>query len=106
MNHPFAVYYEPNGKLWKAWPLQAQESHKARLLNETVDYLVFRPPVSQEGYVPEIRYNVEGPEFDLSIYVFGRPYQIFKKGTTVGNMAPILSKGLPTYQMKQWLLYS
>jgi hypothetical protein len=106
MNHPFAVYYKPGWKAWKAWPLQAQESHNARLLNETVDYLVFRPPVSQGGYVPEIKYNIEGPRFDLSIYVQGRPYDVFEKATSVSNMVPILTKGLPTSQMKQWLLYS
>jgi len=106
MNHPFAIYYEPIERSWKVWPLQARESHRARQLNESVDYYVFSPPVSQAGYVPDIKHKIEGPRFDLSIYVLGRPYHLFKKNTTVSEMTPILTAGLPTSQMKQWLLYS
>jgi len=106
MNHPFMLYYEPVSRLWKAWPLQAKESHKARQLGEKVNYLVLKPPVFQQGYVPDIKHNVEGPRFEHSIYVVGNPYLLIERQTTVDRMSQVLIDGVATPKMKQWLLYS
>jgi hypothetical protein len=96
--HTYSAYYDPSTNKWSAYPEQlawyVSEPGAVNLL-----FLqVFKPPVQQRGYLN--LYSIP-PEF-----FGGGMYVTFKGVYTLDSVRDMFSKGVPTSQMKQWLLYS
>lgn len=95
--HTFNIYYEGVARLWTAnhWQLSTPGGTR---MNITIDFYLFRPPVSQGGY---LRY--------LKERFYGMPMgSVYCTMTNVPNLTiyNIFRQGVTSAQMKQWLLYS
>lgn len=95
-SHMYAVYYNPRTRSWQAYRKQAQAIN----LKENYTLYIFRPPVLQQKYL----HSWDDPSIKTvwyanMYYIAGTPYS----GQKIASM---FTDGLPTSQMKQWLLYS
>jgi hypothetical protein len=120
----FNLVYVPEAGVWKATP----ESFKnAASVGTTLGYgalneshlILFKPPVDQRGYLTGIaldreKYSTYCPNTDFCDMLFpeysaaytsilGSSYE---KGIAFDEMKNDVTSGLPSSQMKEWLLYS
>jgi hypothetical protein len=100
--HVYSAYYDPQDGNWKAYADQlAWYIAESKYLGANLTFIVFhifKPPFQQGGYVRifAIQTNWFG----------GNMYVSFYSGVSPDSIRETFSKGVPTSQMKQWLLYS
>jgi hypothetical protein len=100
--HVFVTYFDPYRAIWSSYqedfanfeswspPRRADDPHK---------FYIFVPPVRISG--PPWTIEFYGKEFEECTSFFVR-----NKTTTIPEMQRLFLDGIPTTQMKQWLLYS
>jgi hypothetical protein len=101
-SHMYSIYYDPSDRTWKAYKDQlgwyVEESQALGVTLKLTVMQIFRPPVQQRGYLKR---------FTIPPDIFGGNMLIsFEEGFTLDSIRNTFSEGLPTSQMKQWLLYS
>jgi len=97
-SHSYAIYFVPQTRTWTAWKRQILEFVP---LNPsiTIDYFIYRPPVEQRHY---LHYQLQlEPTF---MVVEHSAFAI--ESVNLQDTQAMLLAGIPTSQMKQWLLYS
>jgi hypothetical protein len=116
------MVYEPGVRLWIASPEEVTNwgwvgtSHVNGAYNEA-HLILFKPPVDQRKYLTGIAQDRENlrfcPEtnFCNTLYPeYSKAYTSimgsYMKGVPFDQMKQEVTTGLPTSQMKQWLLYS
>ena len=99
VGHTYAIYFDPAANSWKAYYGQLTSGAGAQAsFSLATDFYVFRPPVQQRGYFIVAGYGPTGaPYFRVSDHII--------KGTTLATIMEILSRGVSSSEMKQWLLY-
>jgi len=95
--HTFNIYYEGNSRLWRAnhWQLSTPGGTR---MNITIDFYLFRPPVTQGGYLRYVKERFYGMPMGSAYYTTTNVPNL-----TIYNM---FLQGVTSVQMKQWLLYS
>jgi hypothetical protein len=120
----FNLVYVPKDGVWKATPESFQNvawvgtSHVWGALNES-HLILFKPPVDQEQYLTGIvkgrgKFSYYCPETnfcDMLYPEYSKAYtsilgSSYEKGIAFDEMKKDVTDGIPSYQMKQWLLYS
>jgi hypothetical protein len=99
VGHTYAIYFDSTAREWKAYEGQLLGGAGTRAsFSLSTDFYVFKPPVQQPGYFSVASYGPTGaPYFRVSDYII--------KGTSLAAIAELLSHGLTSSEMKQWLLY-
>jgi len=95
-SHMYITYFDPSNRSWRAYYKQASMAYMA--VNYTL--YVFRPPVIQQRY---LHYWKE-PSIDM--YWYGNMFYIADTPYLGEKISTMLQNGVPTSQMKRWLLYS
>lgn len=95
--HAHIIYYEPASKTWKAYYQQASPRMYYNEPELIFYVFFFRPPVIQQGYF--LRTEIK----DSRMGIGGR---VFMKQYSVESFGNAFHAGLPTAEMKRWLLYS
>ena len=99
--HMYSVYYDPATKNWRAYSGQLAWYLSSPGAGNLIMLRVFKPPVQQRGYLR----IYEIPIQDYTNFGGGM-FTVFKGVYTLDSVRETFSKGLPTLEMKQWLLYS
>ena len=93
VGHAYVSYFDPSTLSWRA---DEKQSDVDSYWSSNVSYLHFlKPPLRQYGYI--VRWN------DGKFWGGGMYYTI--PNTTIRDVKLMLMNGIPTSQMKQWLLY-
>jgi len=92
--HYYNIYYEPKTHTWRAYEGQLRGEVE---IQSAVYMFIFRPPVHQPGYLQI--WPIAG------LFDGGNMFYI-EPDTTIARIHDAFSNGIPTSQMKQWLLYS
>ena len=95
--HTFNIYYDGKSRLWTANPWHLSSSGGPQM-NITIDFYLFRPPVTQAGYLHHVREQYYGMPMGSAYYT-----EINVANLTIYNT---FLQGVTSAQMKQWLLYS
>ena len=100
--HMYSIYYDPSDKSWKAYGEQLAwyviEPGGLGVKYDLALLHIFKPPIQQAGYV-----NI----FQALPNLFGGNMCVTFKGVfTLSSTRDRFSQGIPTQNMKQWLLYS
>ena len=95
--HVHMLYYEPTTKAWKAYDEQLADNMYWNKSDLLFYVFIFRPPVRLTGYL------AFSPIEDTRM---GKSGTIFVVQYTPVEFRSVFLTGLPTSQMKQWLLYS
>jgi len=95
--HTFNIYYEGKSRLWAANHWQLSTPGGAQM-NITIDFYLFRPPVTQAGYLHHVKEQYYGMPMGSAYYT-----EINVANLTIYNT---FLHGVTSAQMKQWLLYS
>ena len=108
LNHSFIIYFDPANRTWRAYGEQFRSMLNAwqpRGGNEDTlfDFFVDRPPANLRGYLKE--------DYSPSRIVDGKQYKMYSAGNMYYQLELVpfrqiremLSKGIPTLTMKQWL---
>jgi len=92
--HTFNIYYEGNSRLWTAnhWQLSTPGGTR---MNITIDFYLFRPPVTQGGYLRYVKERFYGMPMGSAYYTTTNVPNL-----TIYNM---FLQGVTSVQMKQWL---
>jgi len=100
VGHTYAIYFDAIAGSWRAYSGQLIGGAGTQAsFSLSTDFYVFKPPVQQRGYFSVSGYGPTGaPYFDVSDYTV--------KGTTLDTIMKMLSAGVGSLEMKQWLLYS
>jgi hypothetical protein len=100
VGHTYAIYFDPAANSSKAYPGQLISGAGTKAsFSLATDFYVFKPPVQQHGYFNVAGYGPSGaPYFRVSDHII--------KGTTLATIMEVLSSGVSSSEMKQWLLYS
>jgi len=112
--YDFNVYYLPELQVWTTYSRQIDDWLKKRGADESVELKLFRPPIALSDYLSGIqgqRQNDEtlidkGVNFSTSLYVDNKAYASILGEIAFVKARDMFMKGIPTSQMKQWLLYS
>jgi len=114
LSHSFIIYYEPISKTWKAYPEQLSENvgdwierMGGAQSSQPFDMFICRPPVNQLGYLHEETFDsrtVNGVFYASYWHFEGNMYYQIEL-TPWAKLEQMLSNGIPTSTMKQWLLY-
>jgi len=95
--HTFNVYYNARSSSWTAnhWQLSTPGGTR---MNITIDFYLFRPPVTQPGYLHYVRERFYGMPMGSAYYT----------ETNVSNLTiyNTFLQGATSGQMKEWLFYS
>jgi len=103
VSHTFLAYYNPQTSLWTSY--EKQLDFWWATPEEIMDYFsIFRPPVIQDNYPGRINYNKD-PLLDTTVYLDNNAFSLIENKIKIKSVKQML-KGIPTSQMKQWLLYS
>jgi hypothetical protein len=99
--HFHVTYYDPYEKVWKIYGEQLQIDIEYGSGQTPVDvFYIFVPPVNQHGYT-EWRST---REHGLWMWQSKAWHTLYP--TTISDLGSMFSSGVPTSEMKQWLLYS
>lgn len=95
--HTLNIYYDSESRLWTASSWQLSTPGGTRM-NITIDFYLFRPPVTQAGYLHYVKERFYGMPMGSAYYT----------ETNVSNLTiyNTFLQGVSSAQMKQWLLYS
>jgi hypothetical protein len=95
--HTFNIYYDSESNVWTAnhWQLSTPGGSS---MNVTIDFYLFRPPVTQAGYLHYAKERFYGMPMGSAYYT----------KINVPNLAiyDTFLQGEPSGQMKEWLFYS
>ena len=94
--HTFNIYYDGKSRVWTAKHWQLSTPGGAQM-NITIDFYLFRPPVTQAGYLHNVKEQY-----------YGMPMgSVYYKEINVANLTiyNTFLHGVTSAQMKQWLLY-
>lgn len=102
IRHVWTMYYDPTSRSWKSYRRQASIDAYPSSLDDRTDlkalFFVNKPPVSQPGYLRNTDYT------ELSRYS-GRT--VFRTDEyTIQELCLLLSRGVDSPTVKQWLLYT
>jgi len=112
-SHSFVIYYEPVNKVWKAYWEQISVGMPAWIadrggnVSQRFDMFICRPPVIQRGYLREDHFEsrtINGIYYASYWHYEGNMYYEIEL-TPWSQLEEMLSKGIPTSTMKEWLLY-
>jgi hypothetical protein len=95
--HTFNIYYDGKSRLWTANPWQLSTPGGTQM-NITIDFYLFRPPVTQARYLHYVKEHFYGMPMGSSYYT--------KIGVPNLTIYKTFLQGVTSAQMKQWLLYS
>jgi hypothetical protein len=99
--HFHVTYYDPPSKTWKIYGEQLGIDKRAGSgMTEVNVFYLFVPPANERGYT----YWYDTIEKDLWIWKSGAWHTIFP--ITLDEVNRRFSVGVPTSEVKQWLLYS
>jgi hypothetical protein len=103
IEHTYPVYFDPGSNSWKSmWrQLDAFYTDKGEE-TRSMSFFIFRPPVAQRGYFREVRTYAKCFNFALR----RNAYVPVHENTNLRTVRDNLLQGIPTSEMKQWLLYS
>jgi hypothetical protein len=94
------AYYDPQTHLWRIYPERINQDmlgHGDILPSDVLDYWVYKPPVILPGFLSAT------PNTPLSSYT-GKMFFVVRD-VKDGDFNSMWIAGVPTSQMKQWLLY-
>jgi len=95
--HTFNIYYDGKSHVWTANHWQLSTPGGAQM-NITIDFYLFRPPVTQTGYLHYVKEHFYGMPMGSACYT-----EINVANLTIYNT---FLQGVTGTRMKQWLLYS
>jgi hypothetical protein len=104
VQHFHPIFYDPSSKSWKASQIQLNVS--SEVADEPVFFMMFRPPVDLGKYFNSRARTSYYPQVD---WLYGNNPNMFywyPRLLTLNQIAEMFTSGLPTPEMKQWLLYS
>lgn len=103
IEHTYPVYFDPENNSWKSMKRQLEPFY-ADKGEETLpmSFFIFRPPVDQEGYFREARTYEKCFNFALR----RNAYVPVWENTVLRTVRDKLLQGIPTSEMKEWLLCS
>jgi hypothetical protein len=100
--HMYSIYYDPSDNTWKDYPGQlswyVEESNALGVELNLRIVRIFRHPVEQKGY---LRIYTIPPN-----WLGGNMFVTIDNGFTLASIREAFTQGVPSSQMKQWLLYS
>lgn len=99
--HMYSIYYDPATRSWRAYSGQLAWYLSSPGAGNLIMLRVFKPSVQQRGYLR----IYEIPIQDYTNFGGGM-FTVFKGVYTLDSVRETFSKGLPTSEMKEWLLYS
>ena len=112
-SHSFIIYYEPLSKTWKAYWKQLSDQvsywtlQDGGTMDQPFNMFICRPPVIQQGYLREDSFNsrtINGTYYAGYWHFEGNMYYQIEVTPWI-KLDQMLSNGIPTGTMKQWLLY-
>jgi len=95
LSHNHIMYFDPDGKKWTAYQLISYFGGRVTD-SDPFDFWIYKPPVNQVHYLSES---------DFSLFKKGNGYYLFSK-IPLGQIYRMLLDGIPSSDLKQWLLYS
>jgi hypothetical protein len=102
-SHNFLIYYSPQTSSWTSYNKQLDFWWAP--MDDKMIFSIFRPPISLSGYPGYIR-HWEDPLYDDSIYVDNKSYSLIERGIEIKSIKEMISLGILSTQIKQWLFYS
>jgi hypothetical protein len=114
-SHSFIIYYEPTNRVWKAYWKQISDggmpnwiAHMGGNTSQPYDMFICRPPVIQQRYLREKYFEsrtINGVFYPSYWHFQGNMYYQIEL-TPWAQLQDMLSKGIPTDTMKEWLFYT
>lgn len=113
-SHSFIIYYEPTSRTWKSYSKQLSQQMSywtlkiGGTLSQPFDMFICRPPVIQQRYLKEISFQsrtINGTFYASYWHFQGNMYYLIEL-TPWAKLQDMLSQGIPTATMKQWLFYT
>ncbi|MCJ7505485.1 hypothetical protein MUP05_03310 [Candidatus Bathyarchaeota archaeon] len=101
--HP--VFFDPASRSWKASAVQLGVEEKEAGTRPLV-FAMFRPPVNQQRYFKNIGRTPFHPNLNWLYGLNSNMFYWYPQMTTLKEISAVLTAGLSTSEMKQWLLYS
>lgn len=114
LSHSFIIYYQPTTRTWNAYYKQISEEMIGSIVemggnaSQPFDMFICRPPVIQQGYLHEESFNsrtIDDVYYASYWHFEGNMYYQIELTPWI-KLEQMLSIGIPTDTMKQWLLYS
>ena len=114
LSHGFIIYYEPTSETWTAYWKQISNLMPGAItgmggnMTQPFDMFICRPPVIQQHYLREKYFEsrtVGGVLYNGYWHFEGNMYYQFEQ-TPWTQLEDMLSKGIPTVTMKEWLFYT
>jgi len=112
-SHSFIIYYDPLSRTWKAYWRQLSDQmsywtmQDGGTMAQPFNMFICRPPVIQQEYLHEDSYNsrtINGTYYAGYWHFEGNMYYQIEVTPWI-KLNQMLSNGIPTDTMKQWLLY-
>jgi len=94
--HTFNIYYDGKSRVWTANHWQLSTPGGAQM-NITIDFYLFRPPVTQGGYLHYVEEHFYGMPMGSAYYT--------RTNVPNLNIYNTFLQGVTSAQMRQWLLY-
>jgi hypothetical protein len=114
LSHSFIIYYEPISRTWKAYRNQISDGGMPNWIagmggntTQPFDMFICRPPVIQQHYLREKYFEsrtIGGVIYNGYWHFQGNMYYQLEQ-TPWTQLEDMLSKGIPTATMKEWLFY-
>jgi hypothetical protein len=96
LSHNHIIYYDPAVKKWTAYRAQLQVYWGGKATDSDLfDFWIYRPPVNQINLLDEWQYSLSSKS---------NAFYLFPK-MPLGEIYRMLRDGVPTSELKNWLLY-
>jgi len=97
--HMFVIFYDPNERNWRAFESQLEVSTGPHMYEYPSQLYLLKSPINQKGYLR--LWAIDNIAFAGGMFYLGNRNEVL-----YSQIANMFSSGVPTSQMKQWLLYS
>jgi hypothetical protein len=101
-SHSYCIHYNPVKKVWLPYKKQITEMvpRSSDYKSYPIRYFIFRPPVNQIDY---LEYRISWNSTITDYHYSRLAYSI--EEIPFGQTQEMMLRGIPEYQMKEWLLY-